>query len=472
MQSDVFEVAVTLTLRNGLILMPQEIYDCRAAVAFAIPQLQVDLRNHDYFMGWSLPLVIRLRPTLIAFLSHYAEMSLNIDPFRILETSDCAALTKLDFASLLEQVDSIRVQGGLSPWSTSSKAKAESPLFYAGLEVTANRLFGPQPRTATYVCIWSFYLGAIVGSIPPSFLQAFSRVGTSVGLNFADQDNSLPPDFSVALDPDATFLTVDLSSIDLAIRGQGTAIQLALPEGVTIRFDDLASAPFLKHIAIDIPTLTLRALAPLFGRAAPWMEVASVDADFSLVLGLSATGWEERAKTQLSFLALQDAPTRRCSFIYGQGSGGEVRSSCVAGVAKSWSLPSVSSHVGGLFLPALAAPSRLDEKNTASASGGASAARSSARDQYVVHHAGYRESLNLGFLCSGRKRLAARFSNTSLSDDESEASDDGAGDNSDTSEGASSIDLAHVPSLILPLRRRLPIALSKASRSHGRWGSI
>ncbi|ORY77194.1 hypothetical protein BCR35DRAFT_353168 [Leucosporidium creatinivorum] len=298
-QTDVFEVAVTLDLRNGLLLMPQEIYDCRSAVAFAIPQMQVDLRNHDYYM----------------------EMSLNIDPLRIMETLDADALIKEDFASLLELSDCIAVQG---------------------LEVTANRLFGPQPRTATYMCIWSFYLGAVVGSIPPSFLQAFARAGNSVGLGFVDQDNSLPPDFNVALDPDATFLTVDMHSIDLAIRGQGTAIQLSLSEGVTIRFDDLACAPFLKHIAVEIPTVTLRALAPLFGRAAPWMEVASIDADFSIVLGLSETGWAERAKTQLEFIAAQDALTQRCPFIYGKG-------------------PGVSTRLGGLFLPALAAPTRMSD---------------------------------------------------------------------------------------------------------------
>lgn len=211
------------------------------------------------------------------------------------------------------------------------------------------------------MCIWSFYLGAIVGSIPPSFLQAFARAGNSVGLGFVDQDNSLPPDFNVALDPDATFLTVDMHSIDLAVRGQGTAIQLSLSEGVTIRFDDLACAPFLKHVAVEIPTVTLRALAPLFGRAAPWMEVASIDADFSIVLGLSETGWAERARTQLEFIEAQDALTQRCPFIYGKQPAGERADLSRQNEMLTLLYPTASSHLGSLFLPILAAPTRMSD---------------------------------------------------------------------------------------------------------------
>lgn len=41
-------------------------------------------------------------------------MSLNIDPLRIMETSDADALIKEDFASLLELSDCIAVQGGFA----------------------------------------------------------------------------------------------------------------------------------------------------------------------------------------------------------------------------------------------------------------------------------------------------------------------------------------------------------------------
>ena len=67
----------------------------------------------------------------------------------------------------------------------------------------------------------------------------------------------------------------------------------------------------------------VRFLAPLFGRAAPWMEVASVEADFSIIVGLSKDGWRERSEQQRAFLEKQDALTMRCPFIYGGGPGCE-----------------------------------------------------------------------------------------------------------------------------------------------------
>lgn len=247
-------------------------------------------------------------------------MSLNIDPFRVIEMPECATMLNEGFDGFLDYADCIRVQGTFVPFSNCHCSHPRT-----GLEITANRLFGPQPRTATYICIWSIYLGRVVGSVPPSLLQAFARAGNGIGYNFVDNDNSLPPDFSVVLDPDAAFLSVDLHSVDLAVRGQGTAVQLDIPEGVTIRFDDLEQAGFLKHVAVEVPSITVRALAPLFGRAAPWMEVASVDADFSLVIGLSGTDWQKTSQTQLGFIAAQDALTRRCPFLYKGGEAGSSR---------------------------------------------------------------------------------------------------------------------------------------------------
>ncbi|GAA5841695.1 hypothetical protein JCM9279_000733 [Rhodotorula babjevae] len=296
-KTDVSEVSVQYELENGLLLLPQEIYDCSKAIVLALPQLSVDLRNHDFFM----------------------EMLLNVDPFRILETPDTTAFLQQEFGEILEQQgDLVRVDG---------------------LEIGANRLFGPQPRTATYLCIWSFDIGSIVGSVPPCFVQSLMRAGGAVGLTFADSDNAPAPDYVVPVDPDITALTVRLRSLDVAVRGTATAVQLYLPQGVDLRFDDLATAPFLKHLRLEIPELTLRALAPLFGRSAPWMEVASVDVDLSIVLGMSHSGWEVRAREQLAFVALQDGLTRRCPFLYGHGDG-------------------LSSRSGSLFLPAIEGPVR------------------------------------------------------------------------------------------------------------------
>lgn len=190
-----------------------------------------------------------------------------------------------------------------------------------------------MPRTATYMCIWAFSFGAMVGSVPPSFLDALGRMVSCLIFNFSDRDNSLPPDFDVILDPDITIVSFNLKSLDISVRGKATALQLALLNGLAVRFEDLGGQ---DKILIDIPTVAIRLLSPLSLpssspqlEVAPFLEVASITTDLSIVIGLSSSGWKDRARIQLAFVAQQDRSTRRCPFIYGQGLGGDFFSQCV-----------------------------------------------------------------------------------------------------------------------------------------------
>lgn len=187
------------------------------------------------------------------------------------------------------------------------------------------------------MCIWSFHLGQTVGSVALPFLQALSRAAGSVGLTFADSDNSLPPDFAIRPDPDATFLSVTTGAFDLSVGGARSACQVTLPKGFDLRFDDLASAPFLKHVCLDLPEVHVKMLAPLHAHSGRWLETASLRGDLSAAVGLSIAGWEARAREQLSFIAMQDSLTRRCRFVYGDAQEGAHR-------------------VGNLYLPPLEAP--------------------------------------------------------------------------------------------------------------------
>lgn len=52
-QVDVFEVNLNVDCRNGLIILPEELHDCKSGLVMEIPELTVHLRNHDYYMGAS-----------------------------------------------------------------------------------------------------------------------------------------------------------------------------------------------------------------------------------------------------------------------------------------------------------------------------------------------------------------------------------------------------------------------------------
>ena len=207
--------------------------------------------------------------------------------------------------------------------SLAFQTKLKADLFYrwpSGFEITAHRMFGHQPQEATYICIWDLAFGRLIGQLSPAGVQAIMYAGKTLTLNFSDHDNALPPDFALPVDPDATFLTLQLASIDvkLASNKVSTTGLIRLPSGLAVRSDDLASARYLKHMEIDVPLVELKCLIPSGTADMAWTEVASLRADASIVVGRSETAWVERAAVQSNFIRTQDEETGRCAFLYGE----------------------------------------------------------------------------------------------------------------------------------------------------------
>ena len=71
-----------------------------------------------------------------------------------------------------------------------------------GIDIIANRLFGPPPRTVTYVCIWEIDIGhvrAIASANDGALVMAAIRAFL---LNFADPFNAPAAEFMPAIYPD------------------------------------------------------------------------------------------------------------------------------------------------------------------------------------------------------------------------------------------------------------------------------
>lgn len=71
-----------------------------------------------------------------------------------------------------------------------------------GIDIIANRLFGPQPRTTTYVCIWEINLGAIKADVTPDQAQALATAVITFGNNFSDDFNSPAAQYQPEYPPD------------------------------------------------------------------------------------------------------------------------------------------------------------------------------------------------------------------------------------------------------------------------------
>lgn len=73
---------------------------------------------------------------------------------------------------------------------------------HSGIDITANRMFGPQPRTSTYICVWEICLGHIKGVLSASEGRILAAAGNTFILNFGDMVNAPAAEFSLPSDPD------------------------------------------------------------------------------------------------------------------------------------------------------------------------------------------------------------------------------------------------------------------------------
>ena len=71
-----------------------------------------------------------------------------------------------------------------------------------GLDIVANRLFGPRPAAATYVCIWEIHVGDVKTSVNAHEARLLSSIGSAFGLNFSDPLNAPAKEYAIPADPD------------------------------------------------------------------------------------------------------------------------------------------------------------------------------------------------------------------------------------------------------------------------------
>ncbi|CAE6460827.1 unnamed protein product [Rhizoctonia solani] len=317
-QTNSFEVDMGLMISDSLLVLPQEVFDCQGAVLLRLSELQVMLRSHDYAM----------------------EMSLNISPFSLSVTESAPITFDDDYTK-----DGVR-----------------DHLMIQGIDITANRLFGPQPEVATYLCIWEILLGEISGKLSISSVVGILAAARAFRINFADDFNAPSADFAPPPMPDVTFLRIVCPLIDITV-GLGTITDSGIPsaqeaskdsllhfslsKGFSIQLTDRPHSSYASCMRFDLPAINLRVLQRVTGFHQTWFELASISADLAGEQTGAPLGWKEHTQEQLNFLRMQDATTHRVGFLYGS------------------KLPpsEVPRHGGLTYLTPLKVPLGFDEPN-------------------------------------------------------------------------------------------------------------
>jgi len=88
----------------------------------------------------------------------------------------------------------------------------DDAIFLEGIELKANRLFGPQPRAETYLCLWEAVIPRITCSLSIPFIVTLQAVVSAVAYNFNDLDNAPAAIYQPAALPDGmSFMRASLT---------------------------------------------------------------------------------------------------------------------------------------------------------------------------------------------------------------------------------------------------------------------
>ncbi|KAI8968020.1 hypothetical protein BDF20DRAFT_203466 [Mycotypha africana] len=307
--SDPFEVYLLLELDDGVLLLPENLYECSRYSQLEFQELQLELRNLDV----------------------YLDMYLNISPITISRDSNPTSQSTEGL---------FRIKNARDP---------KNYVYVDGLNVSAHRLFGPLPQCLTYLCHWEFDIGRITGEIKPSFLLGLGSFGQSFAYNMIDEDNAAPQELESKNLPDVTFLKLFVQEVDVCLMSMNSATNIKLAEGILLEFDNLINIKYSQRISLKIPQVLVRSLAnPDQARGDTdmdeenysWVEVAKADLGLNVTIFRQTASWRILREKQQEFIRAQDYPTRRCSKLYEN-----------AETPKSSVQHSDNHHVGVLYAP-------------------------------------------------------------------------------------------------------------------------
>ncbi|KAG9221064.1 hypothetical protein CCMSSC00406_0005497 [Pleurotus cornucopiae] len=286
-QSNPLQVELMITAEDSIMVIPSGLpgYErsgslesqgmgIGACAVLVMPQLQLQLRVTEFYM----------------------EMSLNIDTV--------ACHVKPDFPELVTR--------------KAFKRPTRDPLLIDGLHIVANRLFGPQPRTTTYLCIWEVRVGQVKGILSAWEGETLAVAGRSFGLNYVDAANAPAAEYMPPLDPDITILKFTLSSLDLTWLASPAALVVSLPKGLQIDSNDKPGLFHKRVTSIRLPIVTANLLHATPSLRKAWLETASFSTDLNLDIYAAPYGWQAKARAQNEFVAKQDSLTGRAARMLAQ----------------------------------------------------------------------------------------------------------------------------------------------------------
>ncbi|ODN76792.1 hypothetical protein L202_05394 [Cryptococcus amylolentus CBS 6039] len=287
-RSDPFAAHITMNIEESLIVMSDEIYNITSGIALPVPQLQLTIKSVDEFM----------------------ELALNATPTYIVAAPSLIDIYRKGSAPLLAD---------------------DQVVFLEGMELKAIRLFGPQPRATTYLCLWEANITSVTAFLTGDFISTLQAVGSAVGYTFSDPENSPDQNYQLKTPPDVTFFKLCVEKALVMLTEGDHSISIDIPRGLLLDTSTWGTRSHSSNTSMLMPSLTANLLSR--GPGSQWQVVSNACLGMTLDIYNAPERWQEHVEAQQRFLRDQDTATGRIWFLY---QGGK---------------PQKRRFVNGLYLP-------------------------------------------------------------------------------------------------------------------------
>ncbi|WVQ94212.1 hypothetical protein IAU59_001290 [Kwoniella sp. CBS 9459] len=265
-RSDPFAVIVTMNVEESLILMSDEIFNCKQGVVMPVPQLQMSLKSVEHFM----------------------ELSLDAPPTYVIASSNFDKAYRTGYAPSFGGKDAI---------------------FIEGIELKANRLFGPAPHATTYLCLWEATIPKVSAFLSPDLISTLQAVVGAVAYTFQDPDNGPADIYVPKVSPDVTFFKLSLDEIIVMLTTGENGISVEAPTGICLDTSTYGTRSYSSMLSVCLPALHVNILER--DAKTIWHPVGSLQAGATIDIYKAPTGWREKVAMQQEFLRREDEPTGR-----------------------------------------------------------------------------------------------------------------------------------------------------------------
>ncbi|ORX46568.1 hypothetical protein DM01DRAFT_1364417 [Hesseltinella vesiculosa] len=277
--ADPFEIYITCNVNDGVLLLPENLYECSHYSQLEFQELQVEMRNLDIYM----------------------DLNVSISPI---------TWTRESLPDPSARRNNFRTKNARDP---------KNYLYIDETNIYAHRLFGPLPETATYLCHWDFSVGRITGELKPTFLMGATNFAQTFVYNLLDEDNAVFSELDPGDLPDVTFVKANIREIDVHLMTQNSVAQLKLSKGIHVEVDSLINEKYDQRIAIQLPNVDMSCLSNqeyYHKDEYSWVEVANIALGINLTILRHTKDWQQLREAQQNFIRSQDYLTSRCAHLY------------------------------------------------------------------------------------------------------------------------------------------------------------